>query len=159
MSKHERAVQSYNALVAHLEDKNFKIIRHDDDLRVVMIWSASDNMPVMSILAIDEDREILVMSSQLSAKMSEAKRMDGAMAIAMCNWAIMSGTLDYDISDGEIRYRWTQSFAESVLNDAQIYYQMGVMISTVARFNKPLYLLAEDLIDLPGFIDRISNRG
>ena len=47
----------------------------------------------------------------------------------------MSGCFDYDIRDGEVSYRQSISFADSVLSDAMCEYLLFCVCSTVDEYN------------------------
>ena len=55
----------------------------------------------------------------------EDKRVDGAIAVCVANNGLNDGCFDYDVRDGEIRFRLTSSYRESTPGTALFEYMIA----------------------------------
>jgi hypothetical protein len=89
--------------------------------------------------------------------MPEDKRVEGAIAVSVANYGLVDGSFDYDISDGEIRYRLTSSYRESILSDDLFEYMIMCAASTVDDYNDRFFMLAKGMIDVEKFVELENN--
>ena len=78
------------------------------------------------------------------------------MAVCMANHGLVRGSFDYDISDGEIRYRLTAAYRDSVLGPDLFEYMIGAAASTVEAYNDRFFMLAKKMITIEKFIEMES---
>ncbi len=142
----------YEGMCAALTEKEWKFKRFDDDLTVSLAIRGHD-IPMDVILMVRPEAQVISLFSPMPFGMSEDKRVDGAVAVAVANYGLVNGTFDYDISDGEIRFRMVQSYRESILG-AEVYnYMLLVSMHTVDKYNDRFMMLSKGMIDLEKFIE------
>ena len=78
--------------------------------------------------------------------------MDAALAVAVANFGLVNGTFDYDLSDGEIRFRIVSSFRESILSQALINYMIIIAAGTVDRYNDKFLAISTGTMNINQFI-------
>lgn len=83
----------------------------------------------------------------------EDKRIDMAIAVNIANYGIIDGSFDYDISDGDLRFRMTTSYRESILGKELFEYMFMVSALTTDEYNDKFMMLAKGLISIEQFID------
>ncbi|MBQ9974271.1 MAG: hypothetical protein IJP02_04850 [Oscillospiraceae bacterium] len=142
----------YEGMCAALTEKEWKFKRFDDDL-TVSLTIRGDDIPMDVILMVRPEAQVVSLFSPMPFEMSEDKRVDGAIAVAVANYGLVNGTFDYDISDGEIRFRMVQSYRESILG-AEVYnYMLLVSMHTVDKYNDRFMMLSKGMIDLEKFVE------
>lgn len=153
MDKKVRAKQVYELFKQDLTNGKIKYEPHDDDLVISMTVHGED-LPQPTLIMVDEDREVVRLLSPLPSKIPEDKRMEAAVAVATANYGLVNGSFDYDMSDGEIRYRVCQSYAGTVLNEETVRYLLGVIFITTDKYNDLFFMLGKGMISLEDFLKK-----
>lgn len=153
MDKKVRAKQVYELFKQDLTNSKIKYEPHDDDLVISMTVHGED-LPQPTLIMVDEDREVVRLISPLPSKIPEDKRMEAAVAVATANYGLVNGSFDYDMSDGEIRYRVCQSYAGTVLNEETVRYLLGVIFFTTDKYNDLFFMLGKGMISLEDFLKK-----
>ena len=86
--------------------------------------------------------------------MPEDKRQDGAIAVCAANYGLVDGSFDYDIGDGEIRFRLASSYRDSDLGPDLFEYMIMVAASMVDNYNDKLFMLAKGMMTVQQFIEK-----
>lgn len=147
----KNAQATYAAMCKALDEKGWKYERHDDDL-LIKSGVRGDDLPIEFLMLVRAKQQVVSFISPLPFKMSEEKRIDGAVAVAVANYGLVDGSFDYDISDGEIRYRLTSSFRESILGADVFEYMIVCASQTVDRYNDRFFMLSKGMLSLEQFI-------
>ncbi len=147
-----QAKKIYEQFCAVLEKEGWHYNRHDDKLTITC-GARGKSLNMDMYILVDADRYVITLFSPLPFKMAEDKRVDGAMAVAMANYGMTSGSFDYDLSDGEIRYRMTQSFRNSRLDDELLLAMLYTTCATVDQYNDKLLCISTGVMDMDAFID------
>ena len=148
----QRAKQVYASLVNMLESRDWKFEKFEDDL-VIRSGIKGDDLPIEFIMFVKPKNQVVQLISKLPFNMPEDKRVEGAIAVSIANYGLVDGSFDYDISDGEIRYRLTSSYRESVLGGDLFEYMIMCAASTVDDYNDRFFLLSKGMIDIEKFIE------
>ena len=147
------AQQIYDSLVKMLEERDWKFRRFDEDLVVSAIIGTQD-LPVEFTVRVNESSEALMFRSVLPIKFPENKRVEGAVATCVASYGLPKGCFEYDISDGEIAFRFASSYVDTVLSDdlmeKMILYSAGV----IDRYNDNFFALAKGFMTLDDFISK-----
>ncbi len=152
MSHSEKAVRVYEAFKAHLQAKDFHFDPHDDDLVITMTVHGED-LPQPTIIRVIDERDLVQILSPIPSSIPEDKRTDAAVAVAVANYGTLNGSFDYDMSDGEIRFRVTQSYIDCEVSDDLIRYLLGITFFTTDKYNDRFFMLGKGLLDLAKFIE------
>ena len=149
----EKGTEVYEMVKRHLEEHNFSFEPHDDD-HVITMTVHGEDLPQPTIIRVLDEREILQVLSPIPAHIPEDKRLDAAVAVATANYGMINGCFDLDMSDGEIRYRVTQSFADMDLSDKFLRYFFGVCFFTTDKYNDRFFMLGKGMMTLEQFIEK-----
>ena len=150
--KHQQALKTFETICAMLDAREWKYDRDDENMRIVCRVSGED-LPVDVLFLVREKHQVVTLLSPLPFKMAEDKRVDGALAVAVANYGLINGTFDYDLRDGEIRFRMVSSFLESELNAELFAYMLICSVSTVDDYNDKFMMLNKGLVTLEQFIE------
>lgn len=152
MSNSSTALQVYEMIKKHLSDHDFKFDTHDDDL-VITLTVHGEDLPQPTIIRVDEEREVIHVLSPIPSHIPEDKRIDAAVAVSVANYGLVNGSFDFDMRDGEIRYRVTQGFMGIEVSDELIRYILAVVFKTTDDYNDKFFMLGKGLISLDKFIE------
>ncbi len=72
--------------------------------------------------------------------------------MSVANYGMISGSFDYDMSDGELRFRITQSFEDVDYNEDVFKYMLRVAFVTVDKYNDRFFMVGKGMMTLKEFI-------
>lgn len=104
----------YQTICEMLDEKGIKYTKHEDDL-VVSCTVRGEDIPMDIVIFVHEKQQIVRLLSPMPFDIPEDKRIDMAIAVNIANYGIIDGSFDYDLSDGDLRFRMTTSYRESIL--------------------------------------------
>ena len=65
---------------------------------------------------------------------------------------MVNGSFDYDISEGKVSFRLTNSFTDTMLAPELIWDMIGVSFSTIDRYNDRFFMVAKNVMTIEQFI-------
>ena len=113
-----------------------------------------DDLPIEFIMVVRPKNQVVQFISSLPFNMPEDKRVDGAIAVCVANYGLVDGSFDYDLRDGEIRFRLTCSYRESTLSEELFNYMIMVSASTVDNYNDKFFMIAKGMMTVQQFIEQ-----
>lgn len=146
------ALSVYETACRALDAKEWKYKRHDDDL-VISCGARGEDLPMDLLIVVNPRAQVVSVLSPMPYKITEDKRVEAAMAVCVANYGFINGSFDYDISDGEIRFRMVSSFRESILSEELINYMLMVTASTVDDYNDKFLAVSTGIMSLEQFIE------
>ncbi|MBQ4582973.1 MAG: YbjN domain-containing protein [Oscillospiraceae bacterium] len=141
----------YNDLCTHLTACGWKYDRHDDD-KVITLNMRGDDLPIEMILFVKEKQQVVSLISPIRPKAPEDKRIDAAVAVNVANYGIVFGSFDYDVSDGEIRWRAVLPYRDAAITKDQVNYLVVVSAGTIDKYNDKFLMLNKGMMTLEQFI-------
>lgn len=148
--KRKYAERAFSTLCAALDAREWRYKKENDDL-MVQFDVKGDDLPMHFIIFMDVDRQMARLLSPLSFKMSEEKRVEGAIAACVANCGMVDGNFDYDISDGSITFRMTESFRDCTLGETVFQYLISCACAMVDQYNDKFLALSKGMLSLPDF--------
>ena len=150
----QNAENVYNSICNMLNNINFRYDtgRREEDY-VITCTVNGDDIPMKMLIIVRPEREIVSLLSPMPFMTPEDKRVEMAMAVSVANYGIIDGSFDYDLNDGEIRFRLTASYIESLLSEELFKYMLYVSANTVDRYNDRFMMLAKGNMTLEQFIE------
>ena len=129
----------------------------DDEKMFVFLQATGEDLPMKFFFIVKPDVQELTLYSPMGFKIPEDKRIDTAVAVCVANYGFRIGSFDYDITDGEIRFRIAQSFMDGSLSENLLETIFLITANTVDRYNDRFMSLGKGLIDLQKFIELDKN--
>ena len=151
--KKKYAERAFSTLCAALNARNWNYQVEEDNL-LVHFGVNGDDLPMKFIIFVDVDRQMIRLLSPLSFKMSEDKRVEGAVAVCMATYGMADGSFDYDISDGSISFRMTESFRNCSLGEGVIQYLISCACAMVDQYNDKFLALSKGMISITDFVKK-----
>ncbi len=150
----KNAAQNAEVLLAMLDHQKLKYtIEERTEVRThIRIHFTGEDIPMTLHIILRTDRQIVSVLSVLPFKIGEARRQDAAIAVAAANHGLIDGSFDLNMQTGEIRFRLTSCFIETVLSEALYSYLMYVSAETIDRYNDRFRDLNEGKLNLEGFL-------
>jgi len=152
----QKAKEVFRTLVRMLDTRDWKYEKHEDKL-LIKSGITGDDLPINFIVIVNPKNEVVQFYSSLDFKVPEDKRVDAAIAVCVANYGLVDGSFDYDISDGEIRYRLTSSYRDSILGEDLYEYMIMVAAATVDQYNDKFFMLSKGAMTIQDFIEKENN--
>ena len=149
---HKSAKSVFDLLVATFNDKEFKFYT-DEERMAVCLQLATDDLPIALVAEVDETRQLLRMVSVFPFQFPKERRIEGAIAAGMTNFHLFTGSFDYDYTEGNIKFRLTSSFFNSVISRDVILSMLGRTFTTCDEYNDKLCNLANGKMSLSQYLD------
>ena len=147
------AKQVYQTLCQAIERRGWEFEKDEEKL-IVYFGVNGDDIPMKMILIVDDERQLVRLMSPLPFKMSEAKRMEGAIATCVASYGMVDGSFDYDISDGSITFRMTASFRDSLIGEGLLQYMISCSCVMVDKYNDQFLAIDKGVLSITDFISK-----
>ena len=154
--KKERAEAVFQGIVSALNrrDWNFK---QDPENFVISFGVRGNDLPVKLLIRVDWEAEKIRVTSPMTFKMKEDKRVIGTMAVAIINYALSVGAFSMNMSDGEIVYDLNTPYIDSTLTEDVYESLIDLTVNTVDNYNDRLFAMNMGLLDVDEFMEQESN--
>lgn len=148
------AREVYDTLCNTLDSMEWHFSRDDEKLRVAFGVSG-DDIPMQFVIAIDVDRQLVRLISFLPFQFTDDRRVDGSIATNQINYTLAEGCFDFNLADGQVIFRITTSFRESLVGDEMLRHMISVACFTVDRYNDKLKALCDGDITIKDFLEEM----
>ena len=145
------AKEVYNNLCQALDNRNWKYEKEEDKL-LVHFGVNGDDIPMQFIMFVDPEKQLITSLSPLPFKMSEEKRIDGAIAACVASFGMADGSFDYNLQDGRISFRMTASYRKSTIGDGLFQYMMSCSCAMVDEYNDKFLAIDKGVLSIADFI-------
>lgn len=149
--KNARAQEAFGLVCQALENRNWTFDKFEDDL-VVRFVVNGDDLPIQMLVHVQADKQLISVLSPLPFKMSENKRVEGAIAACAASFSMADGSFDYDMSTGGITFRQVVSYRDSEVGEGAVQYMLSCTCAMVDKYNDRFLALEKDMISIEKFI-------
>ena len=149
----KKANEVFNTLTKMMDELGLHYEKDEEKL-MVKGGVVGDDLPIQYVIFVRPANEVVEFLSPMPFNMPEDKRVDGALAVCVANYGLIDGSFDYDLSDGEIRFRLTSSYRESTLGKELFEYMIMVSAQTIDDYNDKFFMLAKGMITVQQFIEQ-----
>lgn len=143
----------YNTLCAALDEIGWKYKKHDEDL-VVNFGVNGEDLPIAFVIVVDDERDLIRCFSGLPFNFPEDKRLDGCVAVSSVNYTMVSGSFDYDISDGSVTFRLINSYKGCTVDQELFTFIVDLTCAVVDKYNDKFFALSKGMISIEDFLKR-----
>lgn len=141
----------YETACSALDHRNWKYRRHDEDL-ALSFGVRGDDLPMDLVLIVNPKAEVVSVLCALSFKVSQDKRAEAALAVAVANNGLINGSFDYNLSNGEIRFRVASTYRGSLLGEDAINYMVTATTHIVDLYNDKFLMISKGMWNLEQFV-------
>lgn len=145
------AKTTYETMCKKLDSIGWKYEKYEQDL-VIQSTVRGDDLPIDFIIVVNPDTQIVRYMSKLPFDIGEDKRIDAAIAVCSANNGLVDGNFDYDVMTGEIVYRMTANFRETILHEDIFEYMIVVASKIVNQYNDRFLMLSKGMINIEQFL-------
>ncbi len=149
-NKLKNAQNVFKTLCEMLDEKKVHYDKHEDELVVTFIMGGKD-IPMQLIINVDEERELIRLISPIPVVFEEDKRVEAAIATCQANYYLADGSFDYDFEQGEITFRLTSSYIDSLISKDLLEYMVVITGIAVDEYNDKFLMLAKGMISVQDF--------
>ena len=146
-----RGNEMYATVCKALDELDWTYDRDDEKLTVTT-GVQGDDLPIRIIIRVLAEGETVSVLSPLGFYMAEDMRVDGAIAVSVANYGLIRGSFDYDITDGEIRFRVTAPYNDSTLSTEVIKFLIYITTDTVDNYNDKFFMISKGMLSVQDFI-------
>ncbi len=140
-------------MVKALNDREWKFEEHANELYIISGYQGED-IPVRFMIRVDAEHEVVQFVSPMPFDISEEQRINVAVAVCVANYGLVNGSFDFDINDGELRFRLTTSYCDCQIGDGFFMDMIATAVNTIDRYNDRFMMLSKGEMSLPEFIER-----
>lgn len=151
-----RAKATYETLCQYLDGKNWNYEKKEEEYKIIFRTRGED-LTIPITIKVFPERQVAMLISYLPFDIPEDKRVEAAVALCALNDRIVDGSFDFDIGDGSVCFRMTNSFAESDLSMEVFNYLLFCSFATIDEYNDKLLMLAKGTISLQQFIESLKS--
>ena len=147
-----KAVEVYNTVCSMLDNIGWKYEKVEEKL-MIRSGVKGDDLPIEFVVMVKPKNEVVQLLSAMPFNMPEDKRVEGALAICTANYGLIDGSFDYDLSDGQIVFRLTSSYRDSLLSEELVKYMVMVSAGTIDKYNDRFFMLGKGMITIEQFVE------
>ena len=151
-----QAKSVYDAFCRTLDSEDWRYKKNDEKL-TISCGARGEDLPIELEIIIDADRMLVMVLSHMPFVVQEDKRLDVAIAVSAINNALVDGCFDYNIADGHMFFRMTNSFIESQLGADLFKYLVYCSCQTIDEYNDKLLMVAKGMISIEQFLKSLGN--
>ena len=129
--------------------------KKDPEKLTIECGAQGDDLPMELNIHIDAERLLILLISHLPYKIQEDKRLDVAVAVSSVNNILVDGCFDYDIASGNLFFRMTNSFRDSMLGADLYKYLVYCSCQTIDEYNDKFLMIGKGMLSIEQFLTNI----
>lgn len=156
MKNPEQAKVVFGQFCQTLDKHDWKY-QKDEEKLLISCSARGDDLPMELNIRVDADRSVVVLFSHMPFAIQEDKRLDLAVAVTAINNALADGSFDYNIADGNLYFRMTNSFVDSTLGEEVFSHMLFASCAIIDEYNDKFLMLAKGMISIQNFLATLNN--
>ena len=145
------AKEVYDTLCGLLDHLEYKYERDDERLQIKCMC-IGDDYPIDIRIRINQSLQIISLLSTIPIEVEEVKRPEMSCAVSAANYRMVDGSFDFDYLTGNMVFRMTSSYRDSMISEELLAYMFFVSCHTVDEYNDKFVMLNQGELDLESFI-------
>lgn len=138
----KQAKAVFKTLCDMLDDKKWHYDKDENNLRIEC-GVQGDDLPMNIRMEVDAERMLVVLYSQMPFKVAEDRRSALAVAVSVANYGMVDGSFDYNYLNGNIVFRLTSSYRDSLIGKEMLAYMLACSCHTVDEYNDKFLMVAK----------------
>ena len=151
-AKHGASV--FRTVCQALDDRKWVYQKDEANLHVRVTVTGED-LPMTLNIRVDDENDLVKIHSTLF-KISEEKRVEGALVISAINYRLIDGCFDYDLRDGEVLFRQVSCYRGGIVGKGMIDYMIRCSLSTIDEYNDDLLMYSKGILSFDDIIKKIN---
>lgn len=145
-----QASKVFRTLCSYLDDLKWHYEKNEESFSVKFDVRGKD-LDVSIVIRLNTDLQIVYLSSVLPLHVPEDRVLELALAVNGLNTMITGGYFLIDCFDGELEFRMTTSYADSVVGKELFGYMISAAFENVDRYNDRFVFLIKEVVSLRDF--------
>ncbi len=139
----KQARAAFQALCEMLDEKNWHYEKDAENL-VISCGAQGEDLPMRIRIEIDVERQLIMLLSQMPFTIPENRRTALAVAVSAANFGMVDGSFDYNYLNGNIVFRMTSSYRDSLVGKDVFEYMLFCSCFTIDRYNDKFLMVAKN---------------
>lgn len=152
----EQAQAVFQDFCRALDSQNWHYSKDESELRIEC-GARGDDLPMKLVIRVNPDIKLVTLISHIPFATPEDKRLDLAIAVSVVNNRLVDGCFDYDVKEGNMFFRMTNSFRDSSIGQDAFLYMIYCSCQTIDEYNDKFLMLAKGMISLEKFLELANN--
>ncbi len=151
----KQAQAAFRTLCEMLDERGWHYEKNPEEL-FISCSAQGDDLPMEIRICVDAERQLILLLSHMPFNIPEDKRTALAIAVSAANNGMIDGSFDYDYQDGNIFFRMTSSFRDSLVGKEAFEYMLYCSCYTIDRYNDKFLMVAKSNMsneEILNFID------
>ena len=154
-NKVEQGKAVFSSLRRVLDKNQWQYKMNEENLSITCVAKGED-LPIDLVIKVDAERMLVILLSRMPFTIKDELRIEAAVAVSAVNNILVDGCFDYDITNGEIFFRMTNSYCDSTIGTDVLEYLVYCSCHTIDDYNEKLLLLSNGTLTLESFISIIN---
>ncbi len=150
------AKKVFDGLCAALDANKWKYQKDEAEL-VISCGAQGEDLPIELVVRVDAKRRLVILLSKLPFVVAEDKRMDACVAVSAVNSRLVDGSFDYNVLNGKMFFRMTNSYIDSALSESVYMYMIYCACHTIDEYNDQFLMLSKGMLSLEQFLTKATN--
>ena len=151
----EQAKTVYQTLCQALDARKWRYQKNEAELTIEG-GAQGEDLPMPIFIRVDPSLALITLLSHMPFPTPEEKRLEMAAGVSVVNFRLVDGSFDYNVKTGNLVFRMTTSFRESIVGAEVFNHMIGLSLFTVDRYNDKFLMLAKGLVTLGQFIQDVN---
>ena len=149
-----QAKEVFETLCRALDNHEWNYSKDEEKL-AIECGAQGEDLPMKLTVKVDAERALIMLLSHIPFPIPEDKRLDLAIAVSAVNNRLVDGSFDYDVTKGNMFFRMTNSYLESMIGEDVIAYMLFCSCQTIDEYNDKFLMLAKGIISVEQFITTV----
>lgn len=133
-NKLKQAQTVFKTMLEMFDERELKYEADEENLTVYS-GAVGEDLPVAIRMRVDPERMLIISHSQMPFDVPENRRLEMAIAVSRANYGLPDGSFDYDYMTGDIVYRMTCCYRDSLIGRELFEYMLVVTFGIVDDYN------------------------
>lgn len=138
----KRAREAFQALCEMLDEKDWHYDKDAENL-LISCGAQGEDLPMKIRIEVDAERQLIILLSQMPFTIPEDRRTALAIAVSAANNGMIDGSFDYDYLGGNIIFRMTSTFRDSLVGKEVFEYMLYCSCFTIDNYNDKFLMVAK----------------
>lgn len=148
-----KAQAVYDAVCNLLSEEKWDF-KGDAENLIVTTGAIGEDLPIGIDIFVNAERQLVVLFSRLPIVVGAEKQVEMSVVLSVINSFLAAGSFDFDLKNGCIFFRMTQSFIDSTLGKGALKYMLFGSCKIIDDYNDKLLLLAKGALSFESFLPR-----
>ena len=153
----KQAEAIFASICEMLDGEEWKYEKDEENFRV-RTGVKGDDLAIPLNFQVMPGRAAVSLYSPVPIDVPEERRVIVGVAVSLINDTTVHGNFDYDITEGNLGFRFTLNYRDSIIGNEALRYMLYVSCSTIDEYNDKLEQIASRDMDLDEVIALIKEK-